>query len=375
MRSGRSGAVPRGPCTARMAATTAMTPASTPNRPPAPATTMTTPASAGPAARATLTETFVMATAGASSWRGTRSGTVAEKAGRNIANPAPSAAVAASTTAGVAAPRTVNTGSAVSDRVMAKLAATSRRRRSSTSATAPAKSESTTPGTLIAVWMSATSAAVPDWLVMTSTAATGCAQMTTCAARKASHATRKRASRSGASDETARGVVRGDNAIASLRSEEVRRYRRSGARGRRIVARLRKPCRSLDDLAGLAEDRDRPFAQLRLRLRHRRRLFERAGGVTQRRRLAAECRTALLEQIEDGVERGERAGQQLLLQPAFALEDRLHELDLALHRREQLPWHARGARRRPRQCTHGCPPLAQQVLSRKIRHQDRGNST
>src|SRR4051794_8910000 len=346
MRSGRSGAVPRGPCTARMATTTAMTPASTPNRPPAPARTMTTPASAGPAARATLTETFVMAIAGASSWRGTRSGTVAEKAGRNIANPAPSAAVAASTTAGVAAPRTVNTASAVIDRVMAKLAATSRRRRSSTSATAPAKSESTTPGTLIAVWMSATSAAVPDWLVMTSTAPTVCAQITTWAARKASQATRKRASRNGASDETARGVAGGDNAIASLQSIRPRSDCESGARGRRIVARLRQPCRSLDDLAGLTQDRDRALEQLCLRLRHRGRLFERSGGLAERLGLAAQRRSALLEQVEDGVERGERARQQLLLQPPLALEDRLHELDLALHRREQLPWHARGARGR-----------------------------
>src|SRR3954470_6502298 len=203
MRSGRNGAVSRGPCTVRRTTTTAITTASTPNSPPAPASTITTPASAGPTARATLTETFVIATAATSSRRGTRSGTVAENAGRNIASPAPSAAVKTRTTAGVAAPATVNTANTIIDTVIARLAATSSRRRSTTSATAPANNESTTPGTLIAVWISDTNAAESDSLVMTSTAPTVCAQMTICAAMNANHATRKRASRKGASAETA----------------------------------------------------------------------------------------------------------------------------------------------------------------------------
>ena len=202
MRSGRSGAVSRGPAMARIATATTSTPASTQNSPPAPATAISTPATAGPTARATLTDTFVMATADASRRRGTRSGTVAENAGRNIARPAPSAAVRISTTAGVARSATVSAASTLIATAMARAAATSRRRRSTTSATAPANSESTTPGTLIAVWIRATSAADPDCRVITSTAPTVCAQITSWAARNANHATRKRGSRSGASAET-----------------------------------------------------------------------------------------------------------------------------------------------------------------------------
>src|SRR4051812_34894144 len=217
MRSGRSGAVSRGPRSARMARATTSTPASSQNSPPAPATAITTPAIAGPTARATLTDTFVIATAGATSRRGTRSGTVAEKAGRNIARPAPRAAVRTSTMAGVTTSATVRVASTLIDTAIARHAATSSRRRSSTSATAPAKSDSTTPGTLIAVWISATSAADPDSRVITSTAPTVCAQMTSCAPRKANQATRNLASRSGASAETGGGAAV-DGAVSGLAS-------------------------------------------------------------------------------------------------------------------------------------------------------------
>ena len=121
---------------------------------------ITTPASAGPTARATFTETFVIATADAS--RRARHEVRDRRGERGQEHRQPGAERRRERRARPPAsprrrPSTRRARS--STRPSPGVAATSRRRRSITSATAPANSERTTPGTLIAVWISATSAA------------------------------------------------------------------------------------------------------------------------------------------------------------------------------------------------------------------------
>ena len=86
--------------------------------------------------------------------------------------------------------------------------------------------------------------------------------------------------------------------------------------------------------------------------------------------LRANHRPAALEQVEDGVDRLERAVDELALDPLLLLEHALEQLGLALQRPEQRPQGVRapGRRDRPDDRLHRRAPLTEEVGSIVLAH-------
>ena len=119
-----------------------------------------------------------------------------------------------------------------------------------------------------------------------------------------------------------------------------------------------EPGCQLGELGRLSQRPEGAIKQLGLGLHQSRGVLERAAGRFERLGLSAQHLTALLDEVEDGVDRGEHTPSDLPLQRSLALDDLLQELDLPLHRFKQLSRNlgasAHGRRRRH----HGVHQLA-----------------
>ena len=87
----------------------------------------------------------------------------------------------------------------------------------------------------------------------------------------------------------------------------------------------------------LAKQVDRPLEQVGLDFDHARRLLQCARRLAQGLGLPSQRGTALLEEIEDRVERCEGPRDEFALRALLAVEQFLHQLQLALRRGEDVP--------------------------------------
>jgi hypothetical protein len=127
----------------------------------------------------------------------------------------------------------------------------------------------------------------------------------------------------------------------------------------------------LREFGRLAQHPYRSLEQLGLARHQPRGLLEGASGSLQRLRLPSQRRPRFLEKIEDRVDWSDEEARDLPLQPALTLDHVLHQLELTLHRPDQIAGQARAPCRGRRGSEHGIherSPFAEQVAAAEFRH-------
>ena len=134
-------------------------------------------------------------------------------------------------------------------------------------------------------------------------------------------------------------ATRGDACAARSWARDTWSSTSTSSRGSPLKRRRLAPRHFLASSAGCRRVPTGPFEQLRLALHQRRGLLERPSSGLERLGLPANRGAAVREQVEDRVDGCEHTRGELPLETAFTLDHLMDELQLVLHRLQELLRH------------------------------------